>query len=67
MNADDVRRALQRAIDQEGTAAAWCKKHKVARGYVSDVLKGRQEPSGKILAALGLETVTTYRRIGRQK
>ena len=62
MNADDVRRALQRAIDKEGTAAAWCKKHKIARGYVSDVVNGNQEPGKSILDALGLEAVTTYKR-----
>ena len=63
MNADDVRRALQRAIDQEGTAAAWCKKHEIARGYVSDVLSVRQEPGDAILKALGIERIITYRRI----
>jgi hypothetical protein len=63
MNADDVRAALQRAIEREGTAAAWCQKHEIARGYVSDVLSGRQEPGKAILDALGIEAVTTYRRI----
>lgn len=63
MNADDVRLALQRAIDKEGTAAAWCQKHEIARGYVSDVLSGRQEPAGKILDVLGIERVVIYRRI----
>ena len=63
MNADDVRRALQRAIDKEGTATAWCAKHKIARGYVSDVLSGRQEPGKAILDALGIDAMTTYRRI----
>lgn len=63
MNAAAVRRALQRAIDQEGTAAAWCKKHDIARGYVSDVLSERQEPTGKILAALGFERIVSYRKI----
>jgi hypothetical protein len=65
MNADDVRRALQRAIDQEGTAAAWCKRNKIARGYVSDVLNGNQEPGKAILDALGIVAVTTYRRKGK--
>lgn len=63
MNADEVRRALQRAIDKEGTASAWCQKNEIARGYVSDVLSGRQEPTGKILDALGIERVVSYRRI----
>ncbi len=66
MNADDVRCALQRAIDQEGTAAAWCKRNKVARGYVSDVLSGRQEPGKAILDALGIEAVTTYKYRGKR-
>ena len=63
MDADDVRRALQRAIDRKGTAAAWCREHEIARSYVSDVLGGRQEPAGKLLDALGIERVVSYRRI----
>lgn len=63
MNADEVRRALQRAIDKEGTAAAWCKRHGIAPGYVSDVLNERQEPAGKILDVLGIERIVSYRRM----
>jgi hypothetical protein len=35
--------------------------------YVSDVLAGKREPAGKMLAALGVERVVSYRLIGRDR
>lgn len=48
-----VSRATQKAVaDQLG----------FSQQYLSDVLHGRKEPGAKILDALGLERVITYRR-----
>lgn len=43
------------------TQAAWAKANGISPAYVSDVIAGRREPGQKILDALGLERVTTYR------
>jgi transcriptional regulator with XRE-family HTH domain len=35
----------------------------VSPQYLGDVLRGRTEPAGKMLAALGIERVVTYRKL----
>ena len=59
LTADQVRALLKSQIN--GSAKAWAEKHHIAASYVSDVVSARRDPSGKILAALGLERVITYR------
>lgn len=54
---------LRAAIATVGTAAEFCRKHSVSEAYVSEVLSGSKPPADKILAALGLERVVTYREI----
>lgn len=60
MTADDVREKLRKAVD--GNASAWARPLGISQAYVSDVLAGRREPGDKILQALGLEKVVTYRK-----
>lgn len=63
MNANDVRDALRRACDKAGGQNAWADANEIARGYISDVLNEKQEPAGKLLDALGIERVVSYRRV----
>ena len=63
MTADDVRNLMRREIAKKGTIGAWAREANINAAYVSDVLRGHREPAHKILAALGIERVVTYRRV----
>lgn len=58
MNIDPVK-ALE--FEVKGNQSAWAKANKISPAYVSDVIAGRREPGKKILSALGLERVVSYR------
>lgn len=58
----DVTALLTAQIEDAGNQARWCAENGVSTAYLSDVLNGRREPGKKILAVLGLEAVTLYRR-----
>jgi hypothetical protein len=64
MDTAAVRRLLGAAVQQAGTQASWCALHDISPAYLSDVLAGRREPGEKILAAMGLERVLSYRVAG---
>lgn len=53
---------LWRAVRRIGTQQAAAKKWGVSKQFLNDVLKGRRGPGEKLLAALGLREVVTYRR-----
>ena len=65
MTTDDVRGLLLEMCEEAGTQQAWAKAHRISPQYVTDVLKERREPGGKMLAALGLRRVVAYERIER--
>lgn len=54
--------ALRAAVEEFGTQTAFAAKHGISLPYVNDVLRGHRDPGDKILDALGLEKVVTYRR-----
>ena len=56
-----VRDRLNKAIERSGGQRAFAKQHSISVSYVNDVLRGRREPAGKILTALGLNRLVTYR------
>lgn len=60
MNADKVIALLRDECSRAGSQRAWAMKHGISAPYVADVLRGRREPAGKVLDALGLERVVTY-------
>lgn len=62
MNSQKVRGMLALKTANLGQMAAFARQHQISRGYLGDVLTGRREPGQKILDALGLERVVTYRR-----
>lgn len=61
MTSDDVRRMIAKQAEDVGSVSLWAKRHGVSQAYVAHVLNGRQEPGQKLLEALGIERVTTYR------
>jgi len=64
MTKDELLALLREECVVAGGQAAWARSHEMSAVYVSDVLAGRRAPAGKILAALGLEQVISYRRVG---
>jgi len=62
MNAAAVRRLLRAEADKAGGQRAYAEQVGVSPELVRLVLVGRREPAGRILDALGLERVVTYRR-----
>lgn len=67
MTIDDVRKRLAQACQNSGSQALWAKDNGLSTAYVNDVLHGRREPGGKLLAALGLERVVLYREQHRRE
>lgn len=61
---DEVRAALRRACDAVGGQRAFAARARLSVGFVSDVLNGRTPPSERLAAALGLERVMLFRRLG---
>lgn len=62
MNEDDVRALLRRMCDSAGSQKAFAESAGMTQSYVGDVLASRRGPGEKLLAALGLERVVSYRR-----
>jgi len=58
----DVHDVLADAVKKAGNQTAFAKQHGMSLAYVNDVIKKRAEPGQKILDALSLEKVVTYRR-----
>lgn len=65
MNKDELIAYIQSVIDTEygGSQAAFAQDKEMSAAYVNDVLRNRREPGQKILDAVGVERVVTYRRI----
>jgi hypothetical protein len=62
VSAEEVRQLLRRCCEEAGSQTGWARKNDMSGVYVSDVLAGRRDPGGKLLAALGLERVVHYRQ-----
>lgn len=61
-----VRKILEREA-RLGTQAGWAKVHGVSPQHLSDTLLGRRDLGPKILDALGIERVVTYRYRGARR
>lgn len=57
----DIRARLRDAIQAAGSQAAFARQHNISLQYVNDVVNGRREIGQKILDALGIEKIVTYR------
>lgn len=65
MNVEMVRGILAHKAGSNRTEYA--RKNGLSPSYVGEVITGRREPGEKILAALGLERVVSYRKKGAAK
>lgn len=61
LTAADVRNILADIVSCSGSQKATAREAGCSPAFLNDVLKGRREPSGPLLDALGLERVTYYR------
>lgn len=63
MNKDELTAYIHSIIDSRyaGLQVAFAEDNDLSAAYVNDVLRGRREPGKKILDAVGVERVTTYR------
>jgi hypothetical protein len=52
---------LRCAVNSAGTATKWAEDHGFSTAYVSDILHGRRAVGPRMLTALGLEKVVSYR------
>jgi hypothetical protein len=60
MRVEDVRNLLERQCNIAGSQKNWARANSLSPQFICDVLKGRRDPSPRILDALGLELV--YRK-----
>lgn len=63
MTIDQVKRMIRTQCAKAGGQGQWANQNRLSAAYVSDVLNGRREPAGKLLDALGLERVVTFRKM----
>lgn len=57
---------LRRKASEAGGQKILAQKLGVSEAYLSDVINGRREPADKLLSALGMERVVTYRFIEKR-
>jgi hypothetical protein len=62
MTKETLIETLRRRVNLAGTAYRAAADLDVSDSHLSDVLKGRREPGPKLLKALKLEKIVTYRR-----
>lgn len=63
-SADDMRGLIRDHI-KGTTQKAFAADCDVSESFLSDVLSGRREPTGRLLEAIGWERVVTYRPIAK--
>lgn len=63
MNKEELIAYIQSVIDSKyaGLQLGFAQDNDLSAAYVNDVLRGRREPGQKILDALGIEKVVSYR------
>jgi hypothetical protein len=62
MNSNAVRKLLRDACKAHGGESGFARHAGVTPQLINAVLRGAREPRGKVLDALNLEVVVTYRR-----
>jgi DNA-binding transcriptional regulator YdaS (Cro superfamily) len=61
MNKEALIRKIRNRINRCGSQVSAAKSMDISPQYLNDILTGKRMPAGKILRALGVERVTTYR------
>lgn len=54
---------LTREVERKGSQYRAAESLGVSSQYFNDILTGKREPGGKLLTAMGLERVVTYRSV----
>lgn len=62
MTEQEVIEHLRVACQNAGGQKAFAKLYRFSTAFVSDVVNGKRHPSDRILEAIGLERVVTYRK-----
>jgi DNA-binding transcriptional regulator YdaS (Cro superfamily) len=65
MTEKEVIERLRIACQNAGGQKAFAKLHGFSAAFVSDVVNGKRHPSDRVLEAIGLERVVTYRKKGQ--
>ena len=60
MTKDALLMRLDRMIQQAGGQRALARRLGLSPSYLNDVMRGKREPAGKLLSALGLQRVVRY-------
>ena len=60
MTKDALLIRLDRMIQQAGGQRALARRLGLSPSYLNDVMRGKREPAGKLLSALGLQRVVRY-------
>lgn len=58
--ADDVRKLLRHKAKEAGSQIAFALAVDISPQFLSDVINGRREPSGRLLEVLGLRRIVRY-------
>lgn len=66
MNLQDIVSLLERKALAPGGQQAVARTLGISSAYLSDIIGGKRQPGKKVLNALGLECVVTYRRKAKQ-
>lgn len=62
MDATDVLELVKRGVEGAGSQKDFATAHGMSQGFLHDVLNGRRDLSDKVLEAVGVERIITYRR-----
>jgi hypothetical protein len=64
MNKDELIAYIHSIINEryQGSQIGFAQDHDISAAYVNDALRGRRDPGQKILEAVGVERVVTYRK-----
>ena len=60
---DDVKAMLSLVCEAYGGQQAWAQQHKISRRFIWGTINGKHPPTTPILKALGLQKITTYRKV----
>jgi Helix-turn-helix len=63
MDREQLIAKLKQLVEKAGSQAALAKELGVSPSYLSDVLNGLRQPGISLLAPLGLESITEYRKV----
>jgi transcriptional regulator with XRE-family HTH domain len=63
MDREQLIAKLKHLAEKAGSQAALAKELGVSPSYLSDVLNGLRQPGISLLAPLGLESITEYRKV----